>query len=203
MIKRYVTVFTLLGLFLVASPQKVASEGKAGKFGLGFELGDPTGFNAKYWLTNLTAFDFVVGWNSWGGYGNGPQGYNDSRCYGDGFYRDNRNYCLDGRYNYYDRYDEAGWDIFHFHADYLIHNFNVIHASIPIGLFYGFGVQYEYWRRYYYANWVAARGSFGVDFTPKTIPFDFFFELAPVFYIIGKPQNHFDVNGGIGARFWF
>ncbi len=189
-------VFTLVVLGLQNQAQ---ANGQPGKFGLGFELGDPYGFNAKYWLNSRDAMDFVMGWHSWG-YG-GPRAYGDSRCYGDGFYNNNRNYCDNQAYNYYDRYDGYNWDVFHFHTDYIVHNFSIIHAAIPIPLYYGAGIQYEYWKNYHYSNWLGMRGTGGIAFMPRTIPFDFFFELAPVFWVIPGPK--FALNGGVGARFWF
>jgi hypothetical protein len=192
MIKRYVTVFALMGLLFLASPKEAASEGKAGKFGLGFELGDPTGFNAKYWLTNLNAFDFVVGWNSWG---RDRNIYSHEACYDGVYYTNHRGECDDWRTDGY------GWNQFHFHLDYLLHRFDIIQASIPLPLYYGAGLQYEYRQYWIDDSWVGVRGTFGIAFMPKTIPFDFFFELAPVMYVIPAPD--FDVNGGIGARFWF
>jgi hypothetical protein len=188
----------LISAFCMSAPAH--ADGQPGKFGLGFELGDPYGFNAKLWLNRLHAMDFVMGWHGLG-YGNGPRGYGYDRCYDNGFYNANRGYCDGAPYFYDGRYDGYGWDIFHFHVDYLIHNFNLIHATIPIPVYYGFGVQYEYWKSYYYTNWLGMRGTIGLDFMPRTIPFDFFFELAPVFYVLPGPQ--FAVNGGIGARFWF
>jgi hypothetical protein len=198
--KRWHSGFAIALFSLLCLGQMAHANGTPGKFGLGFELGDPYGFNAKLWLNRLHAMDFVMGWHGMG-YGNGPQGYGDDRCWGDGFYNNNRVYCDGGRYNYYDRYNGYGWDVFHFHVDYLIHNFNIIHATMPIPVYYGFGAQYEYWKRYYYTNWLGMRGTVGLAFMPRTIPFDFFFELAPVFYILPGPD--FAVNGGLGARFWF
>jgi len=174
------------------SPSHAA--GKAGQFGLGFELGDPTGFNGKYWLTSKNALDFVVGWNSWG-YGRSV--YRNGNCYNGNFRANNPDLCYDSRVDGYG----YGWDNFHFHMDYLVHRFDIIKASIPLPLYYGAGVQYEYRKYWEDISWLGVRGNFGIAFMPTSIPFDFFFELAPVMFILPAPI--FDLNGGIGARFWF
>ncbi len=36
---------------------------KAGDFGLGLILGNPTGFSGKYWLNNKNAVDGALGWH--------------------------------------------------------------------------------------------------------------------------------------------
>lgn len=185
----------LLGLSLTAmAPMADAQSGnRAGKFGLGFELGEPTGFNAKYWLDNRNALDFVVGWNSWGY--RGRDYYRDNRCYDGNFRNSTWPYCRDRELDGY------RWDQFHFHFDYLAHRFDIIRAQIPIPIYYGGGVQYEYRNYWPDQSWLGVRGTAGIALMPKTIPFDFFFELAPVFYVLPGPD--FNLNGGIGARFWF
>jgi hypothetical protein len=35
-------------------------------FGLGLILGEPTGVSAKLWLSPVNAFDFGLGWSTWG-----------------------------------------------------------------------------------------------------------------------------------------
>jgi hypothetical protein len=191
--KKFLLACSLAALLPALAPSPAAADATPGKFGIGFELGDPTGFNAKYWLTSRTAFDFVVGWNSFGLYDRDV--YRDSRCYDGPYYDANRPYC-DGRLR-----DDYGWDMFHFHMDYLIHRFDIIRASIPLPLYYGAGVQYEYRKYWEHDSWLGVRGAFGIDFMPRTIPFDFFFELGPVMFIIPGPD--FQLNGGIGARYWF
>lgn len=189
------TWVALLGLTLGLMTQSASAQpgDRAGKFGLGFELGEPTGFNAKYWLDNRNALDFVVGWNSWGH--RGYDSYRDGRCY-DGNFRNNTwPYCRERELDGY------RWDQFHFHFDYLVHRFDIIRAQIPIPLYYGGGIQYEYRKYWEDLSWLGVRGSVGIALMPKTIPFDFFFELAPVFYVLPGPE--FNLNGGVGARFWF
>lgn len=181
-----------LTLGLMAPDLSAQSSERSGKFGLGLVLGDPTGFNAKYWLNNRNALDFMLGWNS---FGYRRSYYRDDRCYGYDFRVNNPNRCYDYREDGY------RWDQFHFHMDYLVHRFDIIRADIPIPVYFGGGVQYEYRRYWEDLSWLGPRGTIGIAMMPKTIPFDFFFELAPVFYILPGPE--FNLNGGIGARFWF
>ena len=58
----------LAGLLMTSAGTLVAqqSSGPEKKFGLGFMLGEPTGINAKYWLSENSAIDGMVG-ISWQG----------------------------------------------------------------------------------------------------------------------------------------
>jgi hypothetical protein len=170
---------------------------QSGKLGLGLRLGAPTGIDLKYWLCNKNALDFALGWGA--GYWRNPYGDLDSRCYDNGFYNNNRGYCNAYRGDYYDYNDRYVYSSFHLHGDYLIHNFEVIKATFPIPLYYGPGLQYEYLR--HYDSWLAVRGTVGLDFMPRNIPFDFFVEITPLFWFL--PGPNFDIYGGAGARFWF
>jgi len=187
----------LIGLLLAFVFEQPQAQAK--KLGLGFQLGAPSGLNAKYWLSNRTAVNAVVGWNSAGF--NNPSGYYRDACYDNSYYKNNRLDCDRESYRYYDRRGSRGWDVFHIHADYLIHNFSAIRASVPVPIYYGIGAQYENLRDYYYGNRFGPRGTFGIAIIPRTIPFDFFIELSPVLWLLPDPD--FDVYGGIGARFWF
>jgi hypothetical protein len=160
-------------------------------FGLGLVLGDPTGFTAKYWTSSTTALDFGLGWSGyWGRYG-----YYDPAC-DDGYYYDHhRGYCDDhyrGRYGY-------GWDVFHVHADYLFHNFNLIRATEKFPLFYGPGVSINYYD--YHFLQIGVRGDFGIAWMPRRTPMDLFLEIAPVMELFPAPD--FDLNAGLGGRFYF
>lgn len=180
-----------------------ASAAAAGgrNFGLGIVLPSPTGLSAKYWTSGTTALDFVVGWSR--GY---HDGYRDGACYDDFFYRNNRDYCnrqaydwrdYDGRYYYGSRY--RGWRTFHFHADYLMHNFNLIRAREKFPIYYGPGINLEYFE--YDELLLGVRGNFGIAWLPRNAPMDVFFEVAPVVNLI--PEAFFNVNVGLGTRFYF
>ncbi len=179
-------------LVLTFSVSALCAQGKE-KFGMGFQLGSPTALNFKYWLDGSHALDFALG----SGYGHG--GYGDSRCNGRGYYNDNTHYCND-QYDRYDYYGHNGWEGLHFHADYLIHNFSVFHTSERLALYYGPGFSLDTYggNNNFFAG---LRGMFGIDWMPRAIPFDFFFELGPHLNVI--PFFDLGFDAGIGARFWF
>jgi hypothetical protein len=187
---------SLKALFLTVA-LCAAQSGAAGRnFGLGFVLGDPTGFSAKYWTSGSTALDFNVGWS-----GHGRDGYWDPDCNDDRFYRNNVNYCADQAYDYRGRYDRGyyGWRIFHMHADYLFHNFSAIRARDKFPLYYGPGVTINYLN--YDFLQVGARCNLGIAWMPSRAPVDVFLEMAPTILLIPVPD--FDVNAGLGVRFYF
>ncbi len=163
-------------------------------FGIGLVLGDPTGLTAKYWTSSTTALDFAIGWS---GYWN-RYGYYDPACSDGRYYDSHRDYCNRYAYDYRDRYG-YGWDIFHFHADYLFHNFDLIRATERFPLYYGPGLAINYYD--YHFLQVGVRGDFGIAWMPRRAPMDLFLELAPTLNLFPGPD--LDVNAGLGARFYF
>lgn len=190
---------SMAGLAMAASIA-CAGSGSGGKgFGIGVVLPMPTGISAKLWTGSNTALDFVVGWSGYRG------GYRDNRCYDEGFYKDNRGYCNDVATDWRD-YDNRyyrgrnyGWRTFHLHGNYLFHNFTAIRSKERIGLFYGPGIQLEYWR--YEEAVLGVRGNFGICWLPRRAPMDLYFEVAPVVNLF--PAGFFEVNAGLGTRFYF
>jgi hypothetical protein len=183
-------------ILIALLPLLAASAAKAQgrNFGMGLVLGDPTGLSAKYWTSATTALDFAVGWT---GYWS-REGYYDPDCNNRRFYDTHRNYCDDRAYDYRDRYG-YGWDIFHFHADYLFHNFDLIRATERFPLYYGPGVSINYYD-YDYLQ-VGFRGNFGIAWMPRRAPIDIFLEIAPTLNLFPGPD--LDVDAGLGARFYF
>ncbi len=82
------------------------------------------------------------------------------------------------------------------HADYLWHNFNTF-SNRNLPLYYGLGGS----ARLGDDTKIGGRAVMGVNYLFKSAPVDFFFELAPVFYVI--PSSNFDITGGLGFRFYF
>ncbi len=86
------------------------------------------------------------------------------------------------------------------HGDFLIHNKNLLRdLNIREGSFvlhYGVGAKVEL----SHSAVVGIRIPLGVNFIFKRIPFDIFFEIAPVVNLI--PATTLDINGGIGFRFY-
>lgn len=181
-------------VFAIAFLLAVGAWAEGRNFGLGVVLGDPTGFTAKYWTSSTTALDFGLGWS---GYWN-QSGYYDPACNDGVFYRDHQGYCDRRSYDYRDRYG-YGWDIFHVHADYLFHNFDLIRATERFPLFYGPGIAVNYYD-YNYLQ-IGIRGDFGIAWMPRRAPMDLFLEIAPTLDVF--PGPHLGVSAGLGGRYYF
>ncbi len=159
--------------------------------GVGVILGQPTALSAKYWTSANTALDFGLGW------GLGYDQYNS--CWDGDYYNNHQNYCNNRGYYYADRNDRYGYRGLHFHADYLFHNFNVIRTPEKFPIYYGPGVNLNFWN--HGDSQIGVRGVLGIAWMPRTVPMDVFFELAPVLELF--PGTWVDINAGIGARFYF
>jgi len=81
------------------------------------------------------------------------------------------------------------------HSDYLFHNFNLIGGNIPI--YYGIGGKIKFAEK----SEAGVRIPFGIDFMLTEAPLDIFFELVPLVELV--PATGFEVNGGIGIRYFF
>jgi len=88
---------------------------------------------------------------------------------------------------------------FNFHADYLWHESDVFHSNQKLLFFYGIGFRLKTSDNG--NNSLGVRGAFGISWFTARTPLEFFFELAPVVKII--PETALDVDGGLGARFYF
>lgn len=181
-------------LFIVLALLSTSTMAGGRSFGLGVVMPAPTGITGKLWTSGSTAIDFMVGWNN--GY---RDGYYDPDCNNPRFYDRNTAYCNDYYYDYGDRRRHGGYRDFHIHADYLFHNFSAIRSSERFPLFYGPGVSMNFWRSEFLE--LGVRGDFGIAWLPRRAPMDVFFELAPVLNLF--PYPNFDVNVGLGTRFYF
>ncbi len=86
----------------------------------------------------------------------------------------------------------------HLHADYLFHNFTITsppEGSLPI--YYGIGGRLLLSDE----SRLGIRIPVGIEYLFAKAPFDLFFEIAPTLDLI--PATEFDLNAGIGARFYF
>jgi hypothetical protein len=88
-------------------------------FGLGASIGEPTGINAKSWISQTTAFDLGVGWS----------------IGGDRIATHDINY-------------EGGSRI-HFHFDYLLHVFDAVGSTGQYPIYYGIGARFNSGGGYY------------------------------------------------------
>jgi hypothetical protein len=87
----------------------------------------------------------------------------------------------------------------HFHMDYLFHHQNIFRAEENFALYYGPGfrlrtVEGDDAR-------LGARFGVGLVWLPRNAPVDVFVEIAPILDII--PATRFQVNAGLGFRFFF
>jgi hypothetical protein len=89
-------------------------------------------------------------------------------------------------------------DFVYLHADFLIHNFNVIDVSDgQLPLYFGIGAKVGFGNDLVFG----ARIPIGLDYMFSGAPVDIFVEIVPGLTII--PAFDFDIDGGIGVRYWF
>jgi hypothetical protein len=99
---------------------------------------------------------------------------------------------------------------FQFHADYLIHNFGVLKSAVPEGrlpVYFGIGGRIKLQNhgndhnRNDHDALLGVRIPFGISYLFAKAPVDVFAEIVPVLDVV--PDTKLDLNGGIGARFYF
>ncbi len=89
-------------------------------------------------------------------------------------------------------------DWFHIHADYLIHNFDLIDVSKgQLPFYFGFGAKMGIGNDFSFG----ARVPVGLAYLFDEAPLDVFVEVVPALQLISDIK--FDMNGGIGIRYWF
>jgi len=115
---------------------------------------------------------------------------------------------VNGKY-FIDKYNALdagfGWSAdsdhdFHIYADYLYHIYSLIDfgaGETPIYL--GLGTRAVF--RDHKDNKAGFRFPLGVDHLFKAVPFDVFAEIVPIFNV--SPDTEFDLEGFVGARFYF
>ena len=85
------------------------------------------------------------------------------------------------------------------HADYLFHSKNIFETSENISLYYGPGARLRFVEDA--TTRLGVRFDVGLVWIPRNTPIDVFIEVAPLLDII--PETDFDINGGIGVRYFF
>ena len=143
----FISMFSICVLF--SSKSYAQSSG----VGAGVIVGGPTGISAKFWTSNVNAFDVAIGWWNNGGW----ERFNNGWIY------------------YY------GQNIVNIHADYLWHNFDAIRSTERFPLYYGIGFHYDSGDANPPA--FGLRGVLGIDWLPRAVPLDVFLEFAPVLYL--------------------
>lgn len=139
--------------------------------GAGLILGSPTGITAKFWTSRTNAIDLAIGWSNNGTWTRFGEGYT----------------------YYFTR------TLLHIHADYLWHAYHVIRSTLRLPLYYGLGVHFDSGNTVPTALGIRAVG--GIDWMPRKVPMDVFFELAPVFFL--TPTTGLGLDVGLGARYFF
>ena len=88
----------------------------------------------------------------------------------------------------------------HLHLDYLIHNyrFNVDEVNLPF--YYGIGGRMKFSENDN-DDFIGVRVPLGVAYMFDKAPIDLFFEIVPILDL--APDTDFDLNGAIGARYFF
>ncbi|APF20007.1 hypothetical protein Calab_0444 [Caldithrix abyssi DSM 13497] len=84
----------------------------------------------------------------------------------------------------------------HFHADYLIHNKNVLKEPNYI-FYYGPGVRL----RMGDDDRLGVRGVLGVNYFFQSAPLDMFLEIVPILDLL--PGTYLSFNAGVGLRYFF
>jgi len=87
---------------------------------------------------------------------------------------------------------------FQIHGDYLWHNFNLIkveEGSFP--LYYGLGFRVNFGDE----TEAGVRFPIGLEYLFPRAPFDVFIEVVPILRVI--KETDFEIDGAIGARFFF
>jgi len=89
----------------------------------------------------------------------------------------------------------------HIQGDYLWHKYDVIdlNNSDEMPLFFGIGGRIIL--REHPDDVVGVRFPVGLDYIFANYPFDIFVEIVPILDL--APDTDFDLEGAIGARFWF
>lgn len=101
--------------------------------------------------------------------------------------------------------DTTAWSLsdkkkFHIQADYLFHNYDLIKVSqgqLPV--FFGVSGRVKF--RQDEKDSLGVRVPFGLAYYFANAPVDIFAEIVPVLELV--PDTDVDLEGAIGARFWF
>jgi hypothetical protein len=171
------SIFCVVVMAAVLGTARTANATEVGygrKFGLGFEIGDPTGLTAKLWVAPTNSLDFGLG--LWG------YGFDDCAaghpCNGYGYHN--------GTFN----------------MDYLWQS-NLVRGQAQLDWHIGAGgraVWFGGCTGHCFA--LGPRMPVGVDLMFTNPAFlEVFFELAPIFYVV--PFFDFGVEGALGVRFYF
>ena len=183
-------IILALAILLFSTTAQATEVGNSRGFGLGFQLGSPSGFTGKAFLDRGSAIDFGIGWHGYGWYRRG-------RCWDD---RRDVWYACDPGWRY------RNWSI---HLDYLWEDV-LAQGSARLDWHIGVGGRLIVWDDdYYYDRYgehddfgLIARMPLGLDLTFRRPDFlEVFFEIAPGLFVV--PFVDFNMDAVIGVRFYF
>jgi hypothetical protein len=164
-------------LAMVASPSARATEvGYNRNFGLGIQVGSPSGFTGKYWVGNANALDFGFGF--WG--------------YQWGYCNQNGDGC------------NAGYQNYSFHMDYLWQS-NLVKSTVQLDWHIGVGGRAIVWSGGGNTTNAAigVRMPVGLDLMFARPNFlEVFFEIAPSLYLTPGLNGPL-LEPALGVRFYF
>jgi hypothetical protein len=153
--KRVTFAFALCAL---ATGGAMAQPGGAGPFGIGIIIGEPTGIDAKYYLSRENAIEAAAAWS---------------------LESDNT---------------------FQIQVDYLFHKYDLIKVEQgELPLYFGFGGRLAI--RENEDDLIGIRFPVGLDYNFAGAPIDIFGAIVPILEL--APSTDFELEGAIGARFFF
>jgi hypothetical protein len=89
---------------------------------------------------------------------------------------------------------------FHFHSDFLWHNFDLLPVTHGrLAVYYGVGGRVKFERNT--DTRAGVRGPIGLAYMFEQAPVDIFVEIAPILDV--TPSTKFGINGGVGVRYYF
>jgi len=97
-------------------------------------------------------------------------------------------------------WETSGDNEFHIYGTYIHHVYGVL--NVPKGklpLYFGAGLRWMY--REHKDNKLGIRIPAGIEYQFQDLPMGAFFELVPVLNL--RPDTDFDLEGGIGIRYFF
>jgi hypothetical protein len=181
---RYCLLAACALILFLATPARATEVGTSRTFGLGVQIGEPTGIVGKVFLGGSTAFDFGVGFlgYGWEGRCQAPDGhwYN---CHGHDAYVRDRGYISA-------------------HADFLWEE-SFMANPFRLDWHAGVGARFIAWNDWaYQATALLARVPLGLDFAFRRPAWlEAYIEVAPGLMLIPAVDLWFDI--GIGARAYF
>ena len=175
---RYALVAPFASLLLLVSPAQATEVGTSRVFGMGVQIGEPTGIVGKAFLGGGNALDFGIGFAGWGWRG---------RCEGP-----------DGRWH--DCYNRR--EYFSVHLDYLWEESFFV-QPFRLDWHAGVGGRFVDWYDWdYHATAFLARVPLGLDFAFRRPSWlEAFIEVAPGLMLV--PGLDFWIDVGVGARAYF